>query len=288
MKNKILIAGGGGMLAWDFGRIAVEHGYDVLSVTHGEMDIADPSSVWAAIKGFKPNYVVNASGIDVDACEINPSDGYRVHTWAATVLAQACERISATLVYMSSCGLFGDDLTFYSEYDPVVLKTKYARSKYLGELEAQQHCQRVFVVRCGWLFGGTPSHRRNFVFQRIKEAKQNTVINSAGDKYGSPTLTSDLSEKILALLSTDLYGTYHISNAEGCSRYEYTTYILHSVGLKTHVEKVDSSAFPRPASTPDSEMLTNLKLQFSNIGVLGSWQEAIERYVASLKKDVCV
>ncbi len=276
------------MLAWDFDRIAVKHGYDALSVSHGEMNITDPSSVWTVIKSFNPDYVVNAAGIDVDACEINPSDGYRAHTWAATVLAQACERINATFVYVSSCGLFGDDLTFYSEYDPVVLKTKYARSKHLGELEAQQHCQRVFVVRCGWLFGGMPSHRRNFVFQRIKEAQQNTVINSAGDKYGSPTLTSDLAEKMITLLSTDLYGTYHISNAEGCSRYEYTAYILHSVGLTTHVEKVDSSAFPRPASTPDSEMLENQNLKFANIDILGPWQEAIERYVASLKKDVCV
>ena len=155
----------------------------------------------------------------VDLCETTPEEGYRTHSWASGILARSCERIGATFLYISSCGLFGDELKFYSEYDPVVLKTKFAHSKSLGELEAKNHCQKVFVVRCGWLFGGMSSHRRNFVYQRFKEAREKSVINSAGDKFGSPTYTCDLASKMLELLKTDSYGTYHVSNTGGCSRF---------------------------------------------------------------------
>ncbi len=288
MKKKVLIVGGRGMLASDFEKTALAQGHDVLSLSHQDLDITSPQSVQKTIQDFTPCCVLDAAGVDVDTCEIDPNHGYRTHTWGAMLLAQACERIGATFVYVSSCGLFGDDLVFHSEYDSVVLKTKYSKSKYFGELEAKNWCRRVFIIRCGWLFGGTPDHRRNFVVQRIKEAQSKNVINSAGDKYGSPTLTSDLSEKILQLLETNLYGTYHISNVGGCSRYEYTSFILHTFGLGTHVDKVDSSSFPRPASTPNSEMLENANLQFSNIGVLTPWQEAIERYIRTLKDKTFV
>ena len=62
------------MLASDFWRIATEHGYDVASVSRHDMDIADSSSVWRTIEGVRPDYVIDAAGIDVDTCELNPSE----------------------------------------------------------------------------------------------------------------------------------------------------------------------------------------------------------------------
>ena len=274
------------MLASDLARAGVAHGYNVISLSRRELNVADSKGVQQALSVFKPHYVVHSAGVGVDYCELEPEEGYKIHSWASRILARSCERIGATFVYVSSCGLFGDELKFYSEYDPVVLKTKFAHSKSLGELEAKNNCQKAFIVRCGWLFGGTLSHQRNYVYQRFKEAKEKSVISSAGDKFGSPTYTYDLASKMLELMKADWYGTYHISNTGGCSRFDYTDCIVKNFGLSTRVQKVDSSVFPRRAVTPNSEMLVNINLSFLGLNLLEPWQEAIGRYIKQLKVEI--
>lgn len=274
------------MFATDLAREAGRAGLDVISLSHQRLDVTRGDQVAEALDGIRPDYVVNTAGLGVDYTETHPEEGYRVHSWGAGCLAQHSRRINATLVHLSTCGLFGDEVRFYSEYDPVTLKTKYARSKHLGELEARAQWWRLYVVRCGWLFGGGPEHPRNFVYQRYKEAKEKPVLRSAGDKHGSPTYTVDLARKVLELLGTEQYGVYHISNQGGGSRYDYVRCILEAFGLDTHLEMVDSSAFPRTADTPASEMLDNLNLRFLGLDPLEPWQEAIGRYVGHLKSEV--
>ena len=282
---KILITGSHGMLATDLARVASEAGHEVIGLSHRELDVMESDQVRRALEQFRPDVVVNTPGISVDACEIQPEVGYRIHTWAAGVLARQCQRTGATFVYISTCGLFGDEVRHYSEYDPVVLKTHYARSKYLGELAASQACERTFVIRPGWLYGGNPSHPRNFVYQRYLEARDKPVVMSAKDKFGCPTYTGDLAAKVLEIVGTGEYGTYHVTN-EGCaSRYEYVKCIVEAFGLETAVEPVDSSAFSRSAPVPDCEVLDNLNLRFVGLVPAGPWQESIHRYVDSLVRS---
>jgi len=282
--RKMLITGGRGMLATDLVEVAARQGYEVTGLSHEQLDITDADAVQEALASLKPDVVVNTPGLAVDACEESPERGYQAHTWAPAQMASACQRLGATMVYLSTCGLFGDELRAYSEYDDVVLKTHYARSKYLGEEAVRQACDRALVIRPGWLFGGSPAHRRNFVYQRYVEAKEKPVLYSAGDKFGSPTSTADLAERLIELLEAQRYGVYHVVNEGGASRYDYVKCIVEAFGLSTVVEKVDSSHFPRPSPVPDSEMLTSLNLRFAGLAALEPWQEAIHRYAAKLKR----
>ena len=161
------------------------------SLSHAQLDVTRPEQVRRVLEEMRPEIVVNTPGIAVDTCESEPEKGYRIHSWAAEVVGRQCQRRGADFVYISTCGLFGDDVRFYSEYDPVQLKTQYARSKFLGEQLARQACARTFVIRPGWLFGGTSAHQRNFVYQRFLEAQRLPVIKSAVDKFGSPTFTQE-------------------------------------------------------------------------------------------------
>jgi dTDP-4-dehydrorhamnose reductase len=271
------------MLATDLAGVAAAAGYQVVGLTHAQLDVTQPGQVRQMLENVMPDVVVNTPGIGVDACEVHPEEGYRLHTWASGVIARQCQRIGSAFVYISTCGLFGDEVRFYSEYDPVHLKTRYSRSKFMGEQAAKQWCDRTFVIRPGWLFGGTPGHRRNFVYQRFLEAQKEPVVRSASDKFGSPTFTQDLAKKVLEILETGEYGLYHVSNSGSASRYEYVKYIVEAFRLRTPVEPVDSSDFPRAAPVPDCELLDNLNLKFAGLAPLGPWQEAISRYVATLK-----
>lgn len=283
MGRKILITGIHGMLASDLSIVANDTGLHVTGYTHSQLDVTDPKQVSQAIHSVKPDIVVNTPGIGVDECERYPSNGYLIHSWASGLIARSCEQVGATLIYISTCGLFGDEIKFYSEYDPVELKTKYARSKFSGEHEARINCHNTFVIRPGWLYGGTPDHKRNFVYQRYLEAKRSSTIKSAIDKYGSPTYTIDLAKCILSLVDTKAYGLYHITNGGMASRYDYVQSILQAFNMSTHIEAVSSSEFPRLSPVPDCEALENLNLKFVGIDQPPAWEESLQRYVNTLK-----
>jgi dTDP-4-dehydrorhamnose reductase len=273
------------MLATDLGRVAEARGWDVTRLTHAELDVCSAGDVRAAVDGLRPEAVVQAVGIAVDLCEERPEEARRVHGWGTACVARACERVGAAFVGVSTCGLFGDDIRFYGEYDTPILKTEYARSKHDGERLAQALCRRTYVVRPGWLFGGSPGHARNFVVRRWEEARRGGVVSSAGDKFGSPTFTEDLAHRILDLLDSEAYGLYHVSNTGGGSRFDYVRAIVEAFGLGTPVEKVDSSHYPRAAAVPACEMLDNVNTRFLGLAPLPPWQEAIGRYVARLRLD---
>ena len=285
MGLKILITGGKGMLATDFARVAGARGYEVVSLGREELDVTRADQVGKALEGLRPDYVFHTVGLLVDPCERDPGEGYRVHTWATGCLARHCHRIGGTLINISTCGLFGDERRYYSEYDPVALKTSYARSKHLAELAASRHCLRTFNIRPGWMFGATPGHKKNFVYQRYLESKAKPVLKSAGDKFGCPTFTEDISGAILDLVRTEEYGLYHLTNQGGASRYEYVQRILKAFGSSSRVEMVDSSAFARLAPVPDCETLDNMNARFLGLPALPPWEEALDRYVRKLQAE---
>ena len=270
-------------MATDLARVWATAGYEIVGLNRRQVDVTQPIQVQKALEQVKPDVVVNTPGIGVDVCEVEPEKGYRLHTWAAGVVARQCQRANATLVYISTCGLFGDEVRFNSEYDPVLLKTKYARSKLLGEQATAQACDRAFIIRPGWLFGGTPSHQRNFVYQRYLDAQKTPVTRSANDKFGSPTYTGDLACKVLEILETGEYGLYHVTNSGCASRYDYVKCIMDAFGLTNVVEPVDSSEFPRTAPVPDCELLANVNLSFLGLQALIPWDDAIRNYVSVLK-----
>jgi dTDP-4-dehydrorhamnose reductase len=281
--RRLLITGGGGMLATDLARVAEARGLAVTAPSRDALDVTLPGDVHSAFEAFRPDAVVQAVGLAVDFCEEHREEAMRVHAWGTACVARECERAGAAFVSVSSCGLFGDDVRFYDEYDTPILKTQYARSKHEGERAAFGWCRRAYVVRPGWLFGGRPEHARNFVVRRWEEARRVPVVASAGDKFGSPTFTEDLAARILDLLGTDAYGVYHVTNTGGGSRYDYVRHIVDTFALPVRVEKVDSSHHPRSAPVPACEMLDNFNTKFLGLPPLPTWQEAIERYVRKLR-----
>ncbi len=287
MKNmKIFITGGKGMLASAIESHYISAGHTVIAPTHSELDILNRAAVADVLDSSSPDIVFHTAAMHVDACENDPQSAFRVNSWAAGNLAAACDRAGAVLVYISSCGYFGDEKKYYSEYDPVVLKTVYARSKHQGEILSLQACRKTFAIRPGWLFGGSISHKKNFVYQRYCEALQKPVLQSAGDKAGCPTFVDDLVVKMDQIIGSGLYGVYHVTNSGGCSRAEYVRKIVASCRLKTEVEAVDSSAFPRKANVPACELLHNWNIAFAGIPPMPSWEDAIERYSRIMLKEI--
>jgi dTDP-4-dehydrorhamnose reductase len=285
---KILFTGAGGMLASDFIAYLAELGsHESIAIDRNQMDITDKERVKATLEEHLPDVVIHtAAQTNVDLCEEKPDMAYKINTEGTANVAEFCGKLGGVMVYTSSCGLFGDEVRPYSEEDPVVQKHTYAKSKYKGEEKVKELCSKYFIVRPGWLFGGSIEHAKNFVYTRYKEALTKDRMESANDKFGSPTYTLHLAKKIIELLATDYYDIFHITNQGQASRYDYVREIVEAFSLETEVIPVNSSKFLRPAPVPDCEVLENLNLKRYGFNLLPTWQEALKEYVEKIRVEI--
>jgi dTDP-4-dehydrorhamnose reductase len=288
MGKKVLLTGADGMLATDFATVlSARPNYTLVKMNRKKLNITDRQAVAEAMDHFKPDYVLHTAALsDVDYCEENPAHAFSVNGFGTENIAYYAQKENAKFIYISTSALFGDEIKAYTETDPVVLKTVYASSKYLGEEKTKAWCDCYFIIRPGWLFGGSQHHKRNFVYQRYKEAMSQPEIHSANDQYGCPTYTRDLSHKIIELMETDGYGVYHISNSGTATRYEYVKKIIRSFGLNNNIYPVDSSYFKRKAPAPRCVMINNENLSVKGFELLPDWRSAVVEYIGLVKKQM--
>jgi len=283
---RVLITGGRGMLASDMaGTFSATTPWIIKAPGHGELDVTAFQSLKEALTHWRPNMVVHTGAVtDADLCQRQPELAYRVNAWGTANVARICGQLGIELVYISTCGVFDDEIKANTEYNPVTLKTHYARAKYEGELAVKEFTPRHYIIRPGWLFGGLPHHRKNFVYRRYLECFRKPVVLSAGDRFGSPSYTVDLAVKIRELVGTGAYGTYHIVNEGLSSRHEYVQEIARCFKLGTTIEETTSQQFPRVADVPFCEALDNFNLRLLGLKPMAPWQDALARYVHRLKK----
>jgi len=273
--------GGAGMFAYDMCRIiSANESFEPVPFDLPRLDITNHLAVCDCVSSLKPFGVINTVGPLVDPCEDDPEMAERINVKAVANLAAACKKVKARFVHLSSCGLFGDEKKAYRETDPVVLKTVYARTKYEGELAAQEAYDQSIIVRPGWMYGATVNHKKNFVAARVREAQKKPVMQSASDKFGSPTWTGNAAAAVMQLmLSSGLRGVFNLANTGSGSRADYVRCIVEAAGLPTKVLEVDSSAFSRKSPVPDCEILDNSKLNKVLTRPMPDWREAVRKYV---------
>jgi len=279
--KKVIILGGAGMFGWDMARILGESdGWEPVALTRQQLDITDTKALTNKLSEIRPYAVVNTVGPLVDICEEQPALADQINIEIPERCAQLCQKIDAIFVHLSTCGVFGNEVRYYTEKDPVVLKTEYARSKYEGEKAVLAACHRSIVVRPGWMYGATLEHKKNFVAARLREAAGKDHMQSATDKVGCPTWTADAADAVLQMIQIDgLHEVIHLNNTGGGSRAEYVQQIVKSASLDVEVEGVDSSAFPRNAEVPDCELLDNGRLNSLLNEPMPDWRDSLGKYI---------
>jgi dTDP-4-dehydrorhamnose reductase len=283
---KILVTGGKGMLGGDFCRLAARK-HQLTATDIDELDVCNAQQLMEAISSLRPQVVVHLAAMtDVDRCETEVETAYRINAVGTRNVAVAAHRFGAELVYVSTASIFdGKRKEPYNEFDPPGPISIYARSKYQGELFVRTHCLRHYIVRAGWLFGGGIETDKKFVGKIIRLAQQKKSIKVVHDKIGTPTFSRDLSEGILKLIESGLYGTYHMGNLGACSRLDYARHIIKTAGIDCELLPCTSEEYPLPAHRPDMEAVDNLMLRLTGLHSMRPWQEALTEYVRTLLKQ---
>ena len=278
---KFFLTGASGILGSEILTCLHSYNHEVRGFNSSDIRIADYGDIKLKVRDFKPDVVIHCAAMtNVDLCEDDKKQAILTNIIGSQNLARAADGVNAKIIYISSCGVYGNGkYAPFNELDVPTPVNYHHYTKLEGEKKIKEHNKQFLIIRPGWLFGGTLQHKKNFVEARRREAVSAPVLKSASDKIGSPTYTLDVANQILELLKLDLVGTFNVVN-EGCaSRFDYVKEIVKLLDLPTAVEAVDSGEFKRKANMPDNECLENLFLNLNGINKMRSWQKALDDYI---------
>ena len=226
-----------------------------------------------------------AANTDVELCEKNQKQCFHDNYQLTEVLTKVSKKLNIKLIFISSTGVYGDYKSSpYIETDTPNPKTVYHKSKLDSETMIQNNLKNYIIIRTGWLFGGNPKSPKNFVLNRLLEAKNsNGVIFSNLDQKGNPTYTDDLVKNIYSLINNNLSGLFNCVNKGNATRFEYVSEIIKISKSSVIVKGVEKSNFNRKANVSNNEMALNASLAEIKLDQMPAWKSSLKKYMCSIK-----
>jgi dTDP-4-dehydrorhamnose reductase len=250
----------------------------------GELDITHQAAVRPYISLFKPDLIINSAAYtNVDGCEMNQDDAFRVNALGARNLAIAAEMVGAKLVHISTDYVFsGSGSTPYKEADVCNPQSTYGRTKYLGEQYVRDFCSRYFIVRTAWLYGYAG---KNFVKTIMKAGRERGNLKVVNDQIGNPTNAVDLAHHILKFAVTEEYGIYHCTGNGECSWYDFASKIIEYAGIKATVNQCTTDDYPSPTKRPAYSSLDHMMLRCTVGDEMRNWKDALKCFMENCTGD---
>jgi dTDP-4-dehydrorhamnose reductase len=279
----IVLTGAGGILGSAFGQHLPAH--RVVKLGRRDLDAADPASVRRRIAGLGPSLVINcAADTDVESAEAAPERALAVNATLAEALAQGAAESDARFVQFSSTGCYGDWKSDpYEDTDPLRPTTAHHRSKALGEDLVLRAHPEALVLRLGWVFGGRRDQPKNFVWARLREARDKAEIGSNAVQCGCPTAAVDVVVQTLALLDEDAAGIFNcVGGGKPARRIDYVAAILAAGGSAARVVPMH---FARRAPVSSNETAVNARLRTTELDHMPAWRDSLAAFVAAQMVD---
>ena len=187
------------------------------------------------------------------------------------------------MVQISTDDVFdGQSKKPYTEFDDTNPLTVYGRSKRAGENYVKEFTHKHFVIRSNWVYG---HGGHNFVNRVLAAAEAGNGLSVASDQFGSPTSAKDLAKMIMYLISTNEYGTYHVTCRGVCSRYEFAQEILKLAGKDIELRAVPTEQSDLSAVRPPYAVLDNFILRIIEVYDMPDWKESLKEYMDERTED---
>lgn len=281
---KVWIVGAGGQIGRALNDVLDPMQIEALNTDVDELDITDTDEVINFGTVNRPDVIINCTGItNTDECEKNPEHAYRVNALGARNLSIVARKCGSKIVQISTDDVFdGKSKKPYTEFDDTNPLTVYGRSKRAGENYVKEFTHKHFIIRSNWVYGYKGN---NFVNRVLEAADKGTPLSVASDQFGSPTSAEDLAKMILYLISTNEYGTYHVTCTGVCSRYEFAQEILKLAGKSMKLKAVPTEQSDLSSVRPPYAVLDNFILRIIEMYNMPDWKESLKVYMDERTED---
>jgi dTDP-4-dehydrorhamnose reductase len=286
-SRPVAILGATGQLGSDLVRAAAAAGVEHVALSHQDVEVTDPASLGSLFSRLKPAAVINSAAFhQVDKCEEDPAEAYRVNAVGALLVARAAREYGARCLYISTDYVFDGSRapgTMYAETDAVQPLNVYGASKAAGEQLVQQALDDHLVIRVSSLFGvaGARGKGGNFIETILKKAREGGPLKVVNDQWMTPTYTGDAAEAIIRLATGDARGVVHVTNPEQCTWHALASEAVSLSRLAVPVEPVTVDSFPSKVRRPRNSALGTDRLAQLVGGRLRPWKAALRAYLAA-------
>ncbi len=293
---KVLVTGTSGQLGFDVMHELIKRGHEAIGADLKEgdfdfktiaLDITDKQAVEKVISNINPDAVVHcAAWTNVDAAEEpeNLKIVRAVNVDGTKNLAEACKKVDAKMVYISTDYVFngeGEEPWQPDDKDYAPLNV-YGQSKLDGELAVSGILEKYFIVRIAWVFG---QNGKNFIKTMLALSDTHDELRIVSDQIGTPTYTFDLARLLVDMIETEKYGYYHATNEGGyISWADFAKEIFKQAGKSTKVIPVTTAEYGlSKAKRPFNSRLDKSKLVEAGFEPLPTWQDALGRFLEKNK-----
>jgi dTDP-4-dehydrorhamnose reductase len=280
---KVLITGAAGLVGHHAARrLARDH--EVLPMSRTDLDITDRDVVRRCVLAVRPSLIINCAVLQVDDSEENPAKARAVNVDGPTYLAAAASEVGAEVIQFSTQYAFAGEpigrapYTIQDEPRPVNI---YGATKVAGEQAVRLACPRSYILRTSWVYGSGKNNFLGNVHRHLRRGKRVRVID---DIWSCTTYVEDLIDRIVEILGTRCYGTFHVVNEGDCSYYDFAVEAGRLVGvsgdqLDTLIEIVHERDLNRSAARPRYTPMRCLLSEELGLPRMRHWQAALAAYV---------
>lgn len=245
------------------------------ALTHQQWDITDPAAAERFIA--EGDLVVNCAAIaNVDTAEADPDTAYAVNTGGPETVAQACARVGAQLIHLSTDYVFdGQQRHPYEVGDHAAPLGVYGRTKLAGELAVLAAMPDAHIVRTSWVYTGGAGN--DVVAGLRRAAATDRTVEAVDDQTGSPTYVKDLVDALLEIGQGHIREpVLHVVNDGACTRYEQARAVFEELGADPQrVRPVSAAQSPRRAPRPSYSALAMAMSVRAGVSPLRPWRAAL-------------
>ena len=242
------------------------------------LDVTADSSVRAAFDAARPDVVLLLSAIsDIDRCERFPKEAEAVNVRGAQLVADACARNHARLLFTSTGAVFDGRKHGYHEEDTVNPVSVYGKTKVMAEQAVFALVPSALVVRIALAIGFACGPDANAVLDNLKKRLvAGQVAAFPVFEQRNPIDAVTLSLFLLDLLNIDAKGIFHVGSQDSVTRYDLGLKLASRMGYPGQVEPQREPAPGRAPRGPDHYLLTD-KLRNTSTIPIPTCDEVIER-----------
>ena len=282
---RVLITGAAGLVGSHLTRrLRPEH--EVLSPTHGDLDITDASAVERWFANSKPDLIINCAVLQVDDSELDPQKAAAVNIEGPRFLAEAANRAGAEIVHFSTQYAFAGEPLNRAPYtigDKPAPINVYGKTKLIGEQAVREACARSYIIRTAWVYGAGKNSFLCTVYHDLKMGKR---VRAIDDIWSSTTYIEDLIDRVMMIRRAGLHGIYHIVNTGICSYYEFAVESGRLAGLDdceidSLIEIIHERDMKRLAKRPRWTPLRCLLSEELGLAPMRDWRAALAAYAGS-------
>ena len=150
--------------------------FDVTGFNRAQLDLSNLNELRRKLRLENFDVLINAAAFtNVDLCETQREDAFRINAEAPGVLAEICRDKNARLIHFSTDYVFdGEKREPYTEEDEARPISVYGESKRAGEKFVLETSDRHLVMRVSWVFG---PDRPSFIDAVVKRAREQEPIH---------------------------------------------------------------------------------------------------------------